>query len=69
MSASLQAVGCCFLLLNFHFLLASEPPKIEDVLQAVQKMVSYYEDKHKEMNLDGIYGLRVLEGEGVLRID
>lgn len=46
--------------------LLTASPTVEDVLTAVKKLVHYYAENHKEMNLDGIYGLRVLEGESLL---
>ncbi len=37
--------------------------QLNNILRAIQNMVSYYKHAHKDMNLDGIYGLRVLEGQ------
>lgn len=33
------------------------------LLDTVEKIVFFYKQNHDRMNLDGIYGLRVLEGE------
>ena len=33
------------------------------VIQAIDDMIGYYENNYKTMNLDGIYGLRLLEGK------
>ena len=62
MSASMVAAVCYFFLLNFPIYSTVDSPKLQDVLLALEKMVSYYKDTHRDMNLDGIYGLRVLEG-------
>ena len=37
-------------------------PTIENVLTALEKMLTFYQNSYKDMNLDGMYGLRVLEG-------
>ncbi len=37
--------------------------QLSSILRAIQNMVSYYKHAHRDMNLDGIYGLRVLEGQ------
>ena len=61
-----MVVAVCYLfLLNFPIYSATDSPKLQDVLLALKKMVSYYKDTHRDMNLDGIYGLRVLEGRSI----
>ena len=65
MSASVRVAVCCFVLLNFSIYSATDSPKLQDVLLALKRMVSYYKDTHRDMNLDGIYGLRVLEGRSM----
>ena len=62
MSASMVVAVCYLFLLNLPIYAANDNPKLEDVLIAVTKLVTYYKETHKDMNLDGIYGLRVLEG-------
>ena len=63
MSASLGKAVCYVFLLNFAIYSATDNPRLQDVLLALKKMVSYYKETHRDMNLDGIYGLRVLEGK------
>ncbi|ELT95036.1 hypothetical protein CAPTEDRAFT_225617 [Capitella teleta] len=36
---------------------------LERLLQCLEKVVAYYKQNYADMNLDGIYGLRVLEGQ------
>ena len=33
------------------------------VLSAVQKLMSHYKNDYQNLNLDGFFGLRILEGE------
>ena len=35
---------------------------LQSVLQAVEKIIDFYERDYKNLNVDGLYGLRVLEG-------
>ena len=35
---------------------------LSKLLTAIEKLVGYYADNYQVMNLDGIFGLRVLEG-------
>lgn len=36
---------------------------LDNTLTAIEKLVDYYEKNFPTLNLDGIYGLRVLEGK------
>ena len=36
---------------------------IKEVVTAIEKLVLLFKSKFEELNLDGFYGLRVLEGE------
>ena len=35
---------------------------LPSIIEAVDKSLQYYADNYMRMNLDGIFGLRVLEG-------
>lgn len=35
---------------------------LEDVVSAIEKGIDFYASSYKDMNIDGIFGLRVLEG-------
>ena len=63
MSASILYAVCYTFLFIFPVLYAVKNPTLDDVLKALEKMVAFYNVTHREMNLDGIYGLRVLEGK------
>ncbi|XP_061172525.1 uncharacterized protein LOC133181890 [Saccostrea echinata] len=40
---------------------------LTDTLSAIERLVRYYKSTYRELNIDGLYGLRVLEGQlGVL---
>ena len=39
----------------------------EEVISALDRVLDFYERDHKSINLDGIFGLRVAQGE--LNID
>ena len=62
MAAWLGTVLTVFLVF-FPNLRASKEQTLYDVLSAIEKMVEYYGGNYQVINLDGIYGLRVLEGE------
>ncbi|XP_013392359.1 uncharacterized protein LOC106160335 isoform X1 [Lingula anatina] len=59
------------LLFIFMFLrlTLSVDPLFDELLSGIEKAVSYYQTSYKEMNLDGIFGLRVVEGQIALLID
>lgn len=35
---------------------------LQNVLGALEKMVHYYKENYMDLNIDGLFGLRVLEG-------
>lgn len=39
---------------------------LDTVVEAIRKLINYYHSSYNHMNLDGIYGLRLLEGECLL---
>lgn len=49
----------CFILLSN----CNEDKVLEDVLAAVEKAVMFYNKSYTDMNIDGIFGLRMLEGK------
>ena len=63
MSATNVLVVCYAWLIISPNLCALNEPTLDDVLVALERMVGYYGHNYQVINLDGIFGLRVLEGE------
>jgi len=61
-----MAASVVFVVL-FLFLPLSKPDiidsRLQSVLQSVEKIVKFYQKDYKKLNVDGLFGLRVLEGE------
>lgn len=61
------SMGQCsiFLVALFPFLVYGSEPRasLEGVVYALERLVGYYKNNYKQINLDGLYGLRTLEGE------
>ena len=68
MAASRMGKILCIFFSFFTVLAAFDDPTVEHVLGALEQMVRYYQDNYKEMNLDGIYGLRIVEGESCCQL-
>lgn len=63
-------MGQCsiFLVALFPFLVYGSEPRasLEGVVYALERLVGYYKNNYKQINLDGLYGLRTLEGQFIL---
>jgi len=54
---------CLFVfILCLHEQLCTCQMYLPSIIEAVDKSLQYYADNYMRMNLDGIFGLRVLEG-------
>ena len=38
---------------------------LTDVISTIKKLVSFYKAEYQNINIDGLYGLRVLEGTSI----
>ncbi|XP_035666948.1 UPF0764 protein C16orf89 homolog [Branchiostoma floridae] len=54
----LVSLVLAFLPTSLHF-----PMPMHTMIDSVDRLVNYYADNYKEMNVDGIFGLRALEGQ------
>ncbi|CAH1792135.1 unnamed protein product, partial [Owenia fusiformis] len=59
----------CLFFLIFTVVSASHVPTLSNVIHTLERMISYYKNNYKEFNLDGIFGLRLLEGQVKLLIE
>ena len=41
----------------------SSPIYLERVIKAVDRMIVYYKNNFQDLNVDGLFGLRVIEGQ------
>ncbi|XP_077991297.1 UPF0764 protein C16orf89 homolog [Glandiceps talaboti] len=57
------------LLLMFQVTEEKSDTTVYTVLHAVDKIVQYYDSEYMNMNLDGTYGLRVVEGQSSVLLD
>lgn len=60
-----MAVIVWIFLLNFLLLSKttfSSHVHLDRVLSAVEKMIEYYKKNYRDLNVDGLFGLRVIEG-------
>ena len=60
--SSLGWAGGFILFLFLPVLSAVDNLTANDVLSALERTVNYFAENHRDVNLDGIYGLRVVEG-------
>ena len=44
--------------------LQGETSNIESLLHGLERLVSFYKTANRQLNIDGLYGLRVIEGMG-----
>lgn len=61
-----MAVVVWIFLLNFLLLSKCaflSPLYIDTVIGAVDNMIEYYKNNYKDLNVDGLFGLRVIEGQ------
>ena len=64
----MKRIVFCLYLFCLGLCVGDTTEHLKRAVSAIEKLVRYYNDHYLELNLDGIYGLRVLEGETSLHL-